>query len=171
MGVMAMKGYSASPKLQYYCNLTIRLFSVISGTLFGGVLPLCRDAVNIFYSPSRLSQGKERNNDFSIYIYIYVYVCVCVWREDWLWLEFLGLKGLLIPLSIKYRELYWDIYFQYYGVPSGTYCCVPFIHRTSPGGNTPQNSSYTATYHPSRKLSKLDGPDMQDTAGEVRTSS
>ena len=28
-----------------------------------------------------------------------------------------------------------------------------------------------ATYHPSRKLSKLDKPDMQDTAGEARTSS
>ena len=42
---------------------------------------------------------------------------------------------------------------------------------TSPGGNTPQSSSYTATYHPSRKLSKLDEPDMQDTAGEVGKSS
>ena len=38
-------------------------------------------------------------------------------------------------------------------------------------GNTPQSSSYTATYHPSGKVSKLDGPDMQDTAGEVGTSS
>ena len=35
----------------------------------------------------------------------------------------------------------------------------------------PQSSSYTATYHPSRKLSKLDEPDMPDTTGEVRTSS
>ena len=34
-----------------------------------------------------------------------------------------------------------------------------------------QSSSCTATYHPSRKLSKLDEPDMQDTAGEVGTSS
>ena len=42
---------------------------------------------------------------------------------------------------------------------------------TSPGGNTPQSSSYTATYHPSRKLSKLDELDMQDTAGEVGTRS
>ena len=42
---------------------------------------------------------------------------------------------------------------------------------TNPGGNTPQSSSYTATYHPSQKLSKLDEPDMQDTAGEVRMSS
>ena len=27
-----------------------------------------------------------------------------------------------------------------------------------------------ATYHPSRKLSKLNEPDMRDTAGEVRTN-
>ena len=40
-----------------------------------------------------------------------------------------------------------------------------------PGGITPQSSSYTATYHPSRKVSKLDEPDMQDSAGEVGTSS
>ena len=35
----------------------------------------------------------------------------------------------------------------------------------------PQEISCTATYHPSQKLSKLDGPDMRDTAGEVGTSS
>ena len=35
----------------------------------------------------------------------------------------------------------------------------------------PKSSSYTATYHPSGKLSKLDKPDMQDTAGKVRTNS
>ena len=28
-----------------------------------------------------------------------------------------------------------------------------------------------ATYHPSRKLSQFDEPDMRDTAGEVRTNS
>ena len=39
------------------------------------------------------------------------------------------------------------------------------------GGNTPQSSSCTATYLPSRKLSKLDEPDMQDTAREAGTSS
>ena len=42
---------------------------------------------------------------------------------------------------------------------------------TSPGSNTPQNSSCTVTSHPSRKLSKLDEPDMRDTAGEVKTNS
>ena len=48
-------------------------------------------------------------------------------------------------------------------------CCEQYW--TGPGGKTPQSSSYTATYHPSRKLSKLDELDMQDTAGEVGTSS
>ena len=37
--------------------------------------------------------------------------------------------------------------------------------------NTPQGTNYTATCIPSRKLSKLDEPDMQDTAGEARASS
>ena len=47
-------------------------------------------------------------------------------------------------------------------------CCEQYW--TSPGGNTPQGTNYTATCLPSRKLSKLNEPDMQDTAGEVGTS-
>ena len=42
---------------------------------------------------------------------------------------------------------------------------------TSPGGNTPQDTSCTATCLPSRKLYKLDEPDTQGTAGEARTNS
>ena len=42
---------------------------------------------------------------------------------------------------------------------------------TSPGGNTQQGTNYTADCLPSRKLSKLDESDMQDTAGEAGTSS
>ena len=42
---------------------------------------------------------------------------------------------------------------------------------TSPGGKTPQGTNYTATCLPSRKLSKLDEQDIQDTAGEARTGS
>ena len=41
----------------------------------------------------------------------------------------------------------------------------------SPGVNTPQSTNYTPTYLPSLKLSKLDEPDMQDTAGEAETTS
>ena len=48
-------------------------------------------------------------------------------------------------------------------------CCEQYW--TSSGGNTPQNSSYTATHHPSWKLSTLEEPVMRDTVGEVRTNS
>ena len=41
---------------------------------------------------------------------------------------------------------------------------------TSPGGNTPQDNC-TATCLLSRKLFKLDEPDMQYTAGEAGTNS
>ena len=41
-------------------HLTIRLFRLISRTLVGGGLPLCREAVRVFYSPSRV--GKALNN-------------------------------------------------------------------------------------------------------------
>ena len=51
----------------------------------------------------------------------------------------------------------------------GEKCCELFW--TTPGGSTPQSSSCTATYHPLRKLSKLDEPNKQDTAGEVGTNS
>ena len=42
---------------------------------------------------------------------------------------------------------------------------------TSPGSNTPHGFNSTATYHLSRKLYKLDEPDMLDTAGEAKTRS
>ena len=61
-----------------------------------------------------------------------------------------------VTLSMRYISMIIECYEQFW---------------TSPGGNTPQNTSSMATKLPSRKLSKLDGPDMQDTAGEAGTSS
>ena len=49
-------------------------------------------------------------------------------------------------------------------------CCE--LYWTSPGSNTPQKQQlcgHTTTNH--EKLSKLDEPDMWDTAGEVKTNS
>ena len=40
----------------------------------------------------------------------------------------------------------------------------------SPGGNTPQDTNYTATCLLSRKLFNLNEPDMQDSAWEAGTS-
>ena len=48
-------------------------------------------------------------------------------------------------------------------------CCEQYW--TSPEASTPQSTSSTTTNHPSRKLSRLDEPDMQDTAREVRAIS
>ena len=45
------------------------------------------------------------------------------------------------------------------------------LYWTNPGGNTPQNSSDTATNNPFRKPSKLYEQNMRDTAGEVRMNS
>ena len=42
---------------------------------------------------------------------------------------------------------------------------------SSSGGNTPEDTNCTATCLLSRKLFKLDEPDIQDTAGEEGTNS
>ena len=66
----------------------------------------------------------------------------------------------------KFTVLYLSSYFVLF------FFLIKIIHYwTSPGGNTPQGTNYTATCISSRKLCKLDEPDMQDTAGETRTNS
>ena len=55
------------------------------------------------------------------------------------------------------------------GCNCGSNCRV--LPPAQAGGNTPQNTNYPATYLPSRKLFKLDEPDIQDTTGEAETSS
>ena len=55
-----MKGTPHSTNLLHYWNLTIRLFSVISRILVVvGVLCIGREAVGVFYSPSRLGDFAE----------------------------------------------------------------------------------------------------------------
>ena len=88
-----------------------------------------------------------------------------VWNTKLDWL----IKVFFFFLCLKVRKLrclYTYIYIFYEVISKE--CCE---HWTSPGGNTPQGTNYTATCLPSRKLSKLDEPDMQDTAGEAGTSS
>ena len=60
VGAMAIKATPPPSKPQHQWNLTIRLFNVISRTrIRGGVLPFCRGAVSVFYSPSRLSNTQS----------------------------------------------------------------------------------------------------------------
>ena len=61
---------------------------------------------------------------------------------------------------------------QLTGVVEYTDCIVTEGYIEQVMEAAPKNSgSCTATYHPPWKLSKLDEPDMQDTAGDVGTSS
>ena len=46
-----------------------------------------------------------------------------------------------------------------------------YLQLTKQYSMTPQDTNCTATYPLSRKLFKLDEPDMQDTAGEAGTNS
>ena len=74
-------------------------------------------------------------------------------------------KGVVPPLLLSVvaieKETFW--------LPSTTVTNFCFCIMT--GGNTPQITNYTATCLLSWKLSKLDEPDMQDTAGEAEMSS
>ena len=80
--------------------------------------------------------------------YIYTYAHTYIERER-------GVDTLLY--ADIYEEKYIYIYIRTY------------IHRKRE--RFPQSTNCTATYLPSRKLSKLDEPDMQDTAGEAGMSS
>ena len=64
-GAMAMKEYSAFPKAPALMEPHHQILSFISSTVIRGVLPLCRNAVSVSYSPNRLG---------NIYIYIYILV-------------------------------------------------------------------------------------------------
>ena len=47
------RGTLHSPKFQSW-SLIIRLFNVIPWTIIGGISPLCRNTVGVFFSPSEL---------------------------------------------------------------------------------------------------------------------
>ena len=67
---MAVKVESTSWNLKE-CSINISWFSVISRTPFKeGVLLLCKNAIDLFYSPNRL---------YNIYIYVCVCLCVCTY--------------------------------------------------------------------------------------------
>ena len=73
LGAMAIKGYFAFPNAPVLLELHHQMFSVISRILIGGgVLPLCRGAVSVFYSPSQL--GKKR--------ILLMYIYINIWRKN-----------------------------------------------------------------------------------------
>ena len=73
----------------------------------------------------------------------------------------------MYSLYIFWRSTYLRVILHIYSIYLNCYV----QSWTSLGGNTPQDTNCTATYPLSRKLFKLDEPDMQDTAGEAGTNS
>ena len=70
-GSDAMKGYSAFPKVATLLELHYQIIIIIRTLVGGGVLLFCREAVGVFYSPSRLCnalRGFRRNG----YMYVSV---------------------------------------------------------------------------------------------------
>ena len=110
----------------------------------------------------------SRNNIY-IYIYIYIYISV-IWKYD------LAdkIKRSFFQSNGRVDTAIWMHYLDVNktaGEKASRQSHDCELYLTSPGGNTPQNSSFTATHYPSRTLSMLDEPDMRDTTGEVWTNS
>ena len=71
---MAMEGCSAFPKALASLKTSPSDCSVsYPGHSLRGVLPLCRDAASVFYSPSRLGNIFQGVAILYIYIYIFIY--------------------------------------------------------------------------------------------------
>ena len=79
------RGTPYSLKLQHHWNLTIRLFSVISGhSLGGGILLLRREAVGVFYSPSWLGQNSVWIISFNVFL---IFVKIIYFRKTKEWIK------------------------------------------------------------------------------------
>ena len=63
---MALNGHSAFPKDPAVLNLHHQHVNVIPSTLVGEILPLCREAVSVFYSPNRLRQYAKDETKLSM---------------------------------------------------------------------------------------------------------
>ena len=72
---MAMKGYCTFPKAPALLKPHHQIVCVISGHSLEGILPLCRYAVSVFYSPADWAdlQGvdNQMTNTMTSHIYLY----------------------------------------------------------------------------------------------------
>ena len=113
-------------------------------TWCGGFLPVHRDAVSVFYSPRRISQGRDGfMPSLMILAQIGMSVPFLLTITSYCTCASYGIASIKLFASIKWLESVTSV----------------------------RSSSYTATFHPSRKLLKLDELDTWDTAGDVVTSS
>ena len=108
----------------------------------------------------------------SIYKYEKVYICTQLWRSIHLFITY-KMKRSFFQAAVSILLdgcTTWTLTKRLGKKLDGNY--TKYCEQSwSPGGNTQQGTNYTITSLPSRKLSKLDQPNMQDTAGEAGTSS
>ena len=111
-----------SPKLQHYWNLTIRLFRVISRTLFERVvLPLCREAVGVFYTPYPL--GKHVWNSGGYNCFLSILRIIPWWRAFFtFYIQGSLVEGQVVVVAF----FYWRVNSSF--SLSVISCCVFLIH-------------------------------------------
>ena len=130
---MVIKGFSTFPE-SLGLKPCIRLFNVISKTFVGGVLPLCRDAVGVFYSPSWLEfifthnvfavhyvshnrMGTHPKRNLTFYKKIVNCVCTCIYSFFYL-SAFISLTTQQISnkkcIFVQYRQ-FKDLKIIWYG--------------------------------------------------------
>ena len=158
---MATKGYSTFLKASVLQEPHHQSFSVIFRTRVGEVLPFSRDSVGVFHC-REWAEKRPSHEIRDIHIYIIWKLIVCRLHFETNQISILCTQS----NGLKYCNLVQVILFK---TATTQECCKQYW--TNPEGNIPQSSCCTATYHPSRKLFKLDEPDMWDTAGEVGTNS
>ena len=87
------------------------------------------------------------------------------WVDKWVHAFPKGISTkVIVRMWLWFEHTYYDVAVQYDNNDAlGTSPCDLFViilMYNHPGGNTPQDTNYTATCLPSWKLSKLDKPDM-----------
>ena len=110
---MAMKAYSAFPKAPTLLELHYHMqFSIISRTLVRGLLPFCRDAVDVFYWPCRLD-----NRDLEIILILFM---TPLTYTRWIWIMNIKLeKDQEIHCLIDQQRRYWGACRSAKGSPGG----------------------------------------------------
>ena len=111
---------------QYYWSLTIRLFCAISRTPVEGVLPLCRDAVDVYCSPSWLDLYVLRLGNSVHYTFIFTY---------------------FVYSFVKCLFLYW--------VPSNTNNFKILVSTCTPGESGPGSNGKEVVLHTPQEFRTL----------------
>ena len=100
----------------------MRLFVSYPGHSLCWVLPLCRDAVSVFYTPSRLSHQPTH-----VYIYIYIYIYIQYQSPDSLYLSKLST---ILDRSFRLHPVFTQLMYISHCLSANT---VVSMYRSSQG--------------------------------------